>query len=113
MCEYLYFSYTATDFPALRYLYKHVKAEITTKWFDIGLELLDVEDEAELKTIKANHPGDADRCTAEMLQLWLDRKSDASWNQLIKVFREPHIKLNTLASKIKGMLSKGTCMNIE
>ena len=99
--------FIGTDRPNLKYLNKHVKANITTKWHDIGVELLDVEDIPLLNTIKINHPVDADKCTGEMLQLWLERKSDASWNQLIQAFREANIKLETLASKIEGMLSKG------
>ena len=42
-----------------------------------------------------------------MLDLWLERKSDASWNQLIKTLRQPNIELEYLASKIEKLLSKG------
>ena len=71
------------------------------------MELLDVEDEPVLNTIKNNYPTDADKCTAEMLQLWLARKPEASWNRLIEALREPNIRLNTLAAKVEAMLSKG------
>ena len=99
--------YIGTDRPALKYLNKYVKADIANKWHDIGLELLDVEDESVLNTIKNDFRGDADTCTAEMLQLWLVRKPKASWNDLIEAIREPNIKLNTLAAKLEAMLSKG------
>ena len=102
------FILTGTDRPALKHLYKYVKAHITTKWYDIGVELFDVDDESVLNTIRTNHPGDADRCAAEMLQLWLEKRSDASWNQLIKTFREPNIKLESLASKIERLLPEGS-----
>ena len=92
----------------MKYLNRYVRADIATKWHDVGIELLDVEDEPALDTIKVNSPGDVDKCTAEMLQLWLKRKPNASWNQLIEAFRAPNIKLEALASKIEGMLSKGT-----
>ena len=92
----------------MKYLNRYVRADIATKWHDVGVELLDVEDEPALDAIKVNSPGDVDKCTAEMLQLWLKRKPDASWNQLIEAFRAPNIKLEALASKIEGMLSKGT-----
>ena len=101
------FFVVGTDRPALKYLNRHVRLDITTKWHDVGVELLDVEDEPKLKAIKANSSGDVDKCTAEMLQLWLERKPNASWNQLIEAFRAPGIKLEALASKIEGMLSKG------
>ena len=84
-----------------------MKAHITTKWYDVGVELFDVEDESVLNTIRTDHPGDSDKCTAEMLRLWLEKKSDASWNQLIKTFRERNIKLESLASKIENLLPEG------
>ena len=102
---FLYF--IGTDRPALKYLYKHVKTNITAKWYDIGVELLDDADVPALNTIKTDHPGDSNQCTAEMLGLWLEKKSDATWNQLTDAFREPNINLETLASKIDSMLSKG------
>lgn len=95
-----------TDHPALKFLNKF-RDEIATKWHDIGVELLDIGDESALNGIKANHPGDINKCAAEMLQLWLDRKTDASWNRLIEVLRKPNIKLNVLAKKIEDLLSKG------
>ena len=101
--------HVGTDHPALKYLYKYVKADIANNdWYEIGVELLDAGDEAVLDTIKDNHSGDANKCASEMLRLWLARKSEASWNQLLKALREPNIKLNTLATKIEKMLLKGT-----
>jgi len=100
--------YVGTDRPTMKYLNKHVRPDIAAKkWYDIGIELLDEGDEKELNTIKANNPADHDTCAGEMLQLWLARKPDASWNQLLQAFREPHIGLHALASKIEGMLYKG------
>ena len=108
----MFLLYVGTDHPALRYLYKYVKADIANDWFEIGVELFDVGDEAVLKTIKKNFPGDANKCASEMLQLWLDRKPEASWNQLLEALKEPNIKLNTLATKIEKMLSNGTYLYI-
>ena len=71
------------------------------------MALLDPGDEVVLDTINKNHPGDADKCAAEMLKLWLARKPEASWNLLLMALKEPHIKLNYLASTINGMLLKG------
>ena len=103
-----WFFVVGTDRPALKYLNRHVRAYIGTKWHDVGVELLNVQDEPALNAIKVNFFRDVDECTAEMLQLWLKRKPDASWNQLIKAFRARNINLETLASEIEGMLSKGT-----
>ena len=80
---------------------------ITSHWHDIGVDLLDVKDEPALETIRINNPGDALKCATEMFNLWLERKSDASWNQLIRTLRQPNIKLGYLASKIEQSLSTG------
>ena len=58
-----------------------------------------------LNTIRIDNPGDSEKCAGEMLQLWLQKKSDATWNQLIQTFREPHIKLEVLALNIESLLS--------
>ena len=107
MVKYQLVFFIDTDRPTLKYLYRHVRTDITAKWYDIGVELFDEEDESVLNTIMVNHPDDSDRCTAEMLRLWLDRKSNPTWNHLTDALKVPHIKLEALASKIEGMLSKG------
>ena len=100
-----------TDHPTLKYLYRYVVNDIANHWYKIGVELFDPGDVAALNIIKQNYSGDISKCAAEMLQLWLTRKPEASWNQLIDSLRAPSIELNTLAAKIEGMLSKGTtCM---
>ena len=98
-------SYVGTDRPALVYLNRYVKAGITVEWFNIGVEL--VRDETALNNINCKHPADPGKCTSDMLQLWLQRKPDANWNQLIQAFRAPNIELENLAVKIEGMLRKG------
>ena len=100
-------THVGTDRPKLKYL-NYVKTDIATKWFDIGVALLDAGDEVVLNITKENFPGDAMKCTSEMFKLWLDRKPEASWNDLIRVLKNKNIKLKTLAKKIKTMLSKGT-----
>ena len=100
--------HVGTDHPALKYLNKF-RNSIATKWHDIGVELLDVEDELLLNLIKDNYPGDANKCTAEMLQLWLARKPGASWGQLLEVLREPNIRLDDLAAEIEKL---SECMQL-
>ena len=106
---YLIIICIGTDHPVLKYLYKHVKADIANNdWYEIGVELFDAGDEAVLNRIKDSNPGDTNKCAAEMLRLWLVRNPKASWNQLLEALREPNIGLNKLATKIEKMLSKGT-----
>ena len=103
------YMHPGSDRPALKYLYAHVRGNIANDWYDIGVALLDPGDEVVLDTINKNHPGDAEKCAAEMLKLWLARKPEASWSQLLGALREPNIKLYTLAVNLEEMLSKGMC----
>ena len=97
-----------TDRPSLRYFNRYVKDSIGKKWYDVGVELLD--DGLVLDQIKTSNFNDISRCTTDMFNLWLQRKPDATWNQLIEALRVPNIQLKWLASKIEQMLSKGTLL---
>ena len=92
------------DRPALKLLNKHVRKHVSSKWHDLGLELLEQEDEETyaLNQIKSDNPKDVNECCKEMFQLWLRKCSTATWHQLIQALRE--VDLNSLATKIEGML---------
>ena len=90
------------DRPALKLLNKHVRKHISSEWHDLGLELLEQEDEGTLKQIKSNNSNDASKCCKEMFQLWLDKCSTATWDQLIQALRE--VDLNSLATEIERKL---------
>ena len=104
--------YTGSDHPELKYLYRHVRDSVAVKWRNIGVELLEQNDVEKLNLIKMNNAGDASECCGEMLELWLHRQPNASWNQLIEALRAPGIKLNDVASKIEGMLASSIEGNI-
>ena len=76
----------------------------TTKWYDLGVELLAEEDVKALDEIRSNYPRDASTCCTKMFQLWLDRQPEASWRQLIEALREPNIELKELANTIEQKL---------
>ena len=103
---WLYF-FIGTDPPAFKYLNRYVVPQIVPKWFDIGLELLGLEHEGKLHVIRADHHNDGRACTIRMLNTWLEIKVDAHWNHLLEIFRQPHIGLRYLASRIKNMLLEG------
>ena len=94
--------YVGHDRPALKLLNKHVRKKVSSKWYDLGLELLEPEDEANLIEIESNNPSDAGRCCKEMFHLWLRKCTNATWNQLIYALKE--IELNNLATTIEEML---------
>ena len=90
--------------PTLKLLNKLVKRSVTTKWYDLGVELLAEEDVQALDEIQRNNPRDVSTCCTKMFQLWLERQPDASWRQLIQALREPNIELNELADTIEQKL---------
>ena len=81
---------------------RHVRKKVTFKWFDLGLELLEPEDEHMLLIIQSNNPNDVDECCRQMFQFWLNKCTNATWNQLIQALKE--IELNSLATTIEEML---------
>ena len=105
----LIYVYVGSDRPALKYLNRHVVIPIAPKWHDVGLELMEVEDEKELDQIKAEGSDNKEN-TKRVLKLWLDKNPHASWNDLILVLRIPTIGLRTTALEIEGMLlSESMC----
>ena len=90
----------------MKYLNRHIVANIAACWQDVGYELLETEreDEIQLNTIKSEPSlGNKERAR-KMLTLWLDKKPDASWNDLIRALRVPSIGLYTIALDIKARL---------
>ena len=83
-----------------------VRDSVGRKWYDLGIELLDFYGVEELDTIEAEHPTDLKKCCTKMFISWLRKQPSASWNQLIEALRQPNIELDTLATKIEGMLSQ-------
>ena len=62
------------------------------------------EDEKKLDAIKAEQGNDNTEHAIKMLQYWLEKKPNGSWNDLIRVLRLSHIGLNTTAGEIEDML---------
>ena len=87
--------------PPLKYLNRYVRDSIGIKWYDLGIELLDSNDVAELDMIEADHPADHKKCCTKMFSLWLRKQPAASWNQLVEALRQPGIALITLATNVE------------
>jgi len=95
--------YVGSDRPAVKYLHRHVQA-IAGSWYDIGIELMETEDEDSLNTLRDQHGPNTVVGAKEMLRFWLRRQPHASWNQLISVLRLPHIGLDSKALEIENLL---------
>ena len=90
--------------PSLKYLNRYVRSSVGSKWHDLGIELLDSDDDKDLDKIEAEYKLDVDKCCTKMFQLWSRKQLTASWNQLIEALRQPDIELHALATKIEQML---------
>ena len=96
------------DRPKVKFLNRHVRENICAAgpevWLDLGIELLQEEDIAALKTIKSNTSDCTVRCS-EMFALWLERQPKASWRNLIDALKQIH--QNKLAFSIENLLLVG------
>jgi len=77
--------------------------EIATKWYELGLELVDSN--RILKVIEADHRNDANTCCRKMFEKWLEKISDASWSQLITALK--NIKMETAADVVSKFIKSG------
>ena len=75
---------------------------VASKWYKLGLMLLDPKYQNELDTIEADARNDAETCCRKMLSRWLNTEERASWDKLIKALRI--IQLNDTASNIEQLL---------
>ena len=96
------YTHTGHDRPALKLLNKYVRNEVSSKWHDLGLELLEQEDEEKLNAIEVNNPNDVSKSCKEMFQLWLRKCTNATWYQLIQALKD--VNLDNIAISIEGML---------
>jgi len=84
---------------------RHVRKLIAPKWYDVGLELMEEKDVEELRVIKTDYDTNVSKACEEMLELWLRKKPESTWNQLIEAVKAPDIELNSAATKIEEMLT--------
>ena len=83
----------------------HVKIEVSPQWYDLGAQLLNAEQAKKLDVIRADHPGDSEKCCTAMFNFWLQVDTTASWDKLITALQ--HIGHDVLAEKIRKITVKG------
>ena len=97
--------------PSMRDLNKHVIPMVATRWYDLGLELLETQYERELEIIDTNYRNDVVTCCRKMFSKWLETQSDeASWDQLIQTVK--NIELNDVANDIERLLLRGEYVTV-
>ena len=90
-------------------MHEHVLLSVCTRWYDLGLELLDPKDEAKLDTIEKDSKIEGvEICCKKMFDKWLEY-DNVSWNQLIQAIRK--IGLKHAASEIEKLF-KGKIMHM-
>ena len=95
-----------SDKPKISELHDHVRGQVAPQWYDLGIQLLDDDEQAEkLDIIQSDHRGDSEKCCTAMFKYWLKVDKTASWDKLITALN--HVSHVTLAEKIKAMTYKG------
>lgn len=98
---------TVYDTPELKHLNRY-KKQISSDWYDLGIQLLDKDCYDELKTVQKNNPHDNGGCCTEMLSLWLKKTKNPSWESFLKALKI--IEKKDLVSLIESRLTKGMCI---
>ena len=112
VCIYEYFSsvlfiYIGKEHPDLKQLINVLKpttSGVATRWYDIGLQLLDCE-VGVLDVIKCDNPQNNEACCRNMLMEWLHRQPNASWDQLVLALS--NVGMNVVADQVKTVFHQG------
>jgi len=87
--------------PTLKQLQKaDVINDVSSRWYELGIELLDDNQVGRLEVIKADNDEVTRRCSA-MLNYWLQTHPKATWHQLVAALRERGVELNKVADRLK------------
>ena len=82
--------------------------DVCTKWYDLGLELLDPKDDKKLSTIETDSIKEGvEKCCKKMFAEWLNYKN-ISWDKLVQAIRK--IGLNHTASQIEKLFEGKTIL---
>ena len=90
--------------PTRKKILKHVVPHVIDQWYEIGLMLLNEDDESDLNAIKSDNATVTNCCNA-MFWLWLDKSADATWQNLIEALKTPSVGLSKVADDLKRMLT--------
>ena len=67
--------------PTLRDVYRYVVPHHAHKWRQLGAQLC--FNQAELDIIFSNFRNDSEECCRNLMSRWLNKYSDATWDQLL------------------------------
>ena len=94
--------------PSLKELLTHVVPSVASKWYLLGLMLLDDEQVAQLDNIKStNFSGGCTMCCVDLLKYWLQTHPNATWIHLVEALESPGVELPGVAMEIKKLFASG------
>jgi len=95
--------------PSMRELNRHVISLVAKHWFDLGLELLNQEQERSLDRIERDGIANGVQwCCRKMFSEWLETSDNtATWEQLIAALKR--ISLNEAARSAESVVLQGRC----
>ena len=79
--------------------------EVASRWYEVGIKLLNEDEVPQLDIIKADHPNDKLKCCTEMFWHWLNFQPEANWQQLIDSLKSPGVQLNAVAAHVETMFT--------
>ena len=104
-----YIAHIGKGRPSLKTLHDHVVMKVADRWKDLGVQLLQSDQQHILNIIATDHPNDAVKCCKCVLEKWLETAPDATWNQLIEALRSPSVHLIHLADQLEQMITHVQC----
>jgi len=102
------------DLPSLRDLANFVVPRVSSKWYHLGVQLIDSKHVTILDNLRADITvkGLEERCT-EMFKEWLrtEDKDKATWSKVILGLRSKAVRLENVANDIEKMLNNHVSIN--
>ena len=97
--------YVVSSKPTLKKLQQtKIITAVGSKWYELGIELLDEDQSTQLKIIKTNNQEVTRRCS-EMFLFWLETHSTATWQNLVDALKAPGVELNDVAAMVETHFS--------
>ena len=87
--------------PLLKDLSNIVIPKVASKWFELGIQLLNEQQLPKLDEIHKAYPNDLQRRCIELLKYWLEITPGATWDNLIHALRAPGLQLMTIADDVE------------
>ena len=82
-------------------LQRHVIPHVATKWYQLGVELFDEQEEHKLKIVASDHKNDVTNCCYEMFRMWLETHANTTWSQIVEALNSPGVELVQVAAELK------------